>query len=100
MDDQACARLRATPAFQELERTRGRLGWTLTALILVIYFGFVLLVAFAPATMGVKVFGSVTLGFPLGLGVILSAILLTGIYVLRANSRFDSLTRQIVAGPQ
>ncbi len=100
MDDQACARLRATPAFQELERTRGQLGWTLTVLILVIYFGFVLLVAFAPKLMGTPVFGTLTLGFPLGLGVILSAIVLTGVYVLRANSRFDVLTRQIVAGPQ
>ena len=97
MDDQACARLRATPAFQELERTRGRLGWTLTALILIVYFGFVLLVAFAPALMGKPVFGTMTLGFPLGLGVILCAVLFTGVYVLRANSRFDVLTRQIVA---
>ncbi len=100
MDDQACARLRATPAFQELERTRGQLGWTLTVLMLVIYFSFVLLVAFAPKLMSTPVLGTMTLGFPLGLGVILSAILLTGVYVLRANSRFDSLTRQIVAGPR
>lgn len=98
MNDQDCARLRATPAFQELARTRGRLGWTLTILILAIYFGFVLLVALAPSVMAKPAFGSITLGFPLGLGVIVSAIVLTGIYVLRANSRFDSLTRQIVAG--
>ncbi len=97
MDDNAYTRLRANAAFQELERTRGRLGWTLTVLILVIYFGFVFLVALAPGLMGRPVFGSITLGFPLGLGVIVSAILLTGIYVLRANSRFDALTRQIVA---
>ena len=100
MADKPSARLRATPAFQELERTRGQLGWTLTALILVIYFGFVLLVAFAPKLMSTPVLGTMTLGFPLGLGVILSAILLTGVYVLRANSRFDKLTRQIVAGPR
>lgn len=98
MDDATCARLRASPAFQELERKRGQLGWTLTALILVIYFGFVLLVAFAPTLMATQVAGSLTLGFPLGLGVIISAIVLTGIYVLRANSTFDALTRQIVAG--
>ena len=100
MDDETCARLRATPAFTELERSRGRLGWTLTALILVIYFGFVLLVAFAPGLMATPVFGPMTLGFPLGLGVIVSAILLTGIYVLRANGSFDALTRRIVAGPR
>jgi uncharacterized membrane protein (DUF485 family) len=96
MDDQAMARLRASPAFQELERSRGALGLTLTIVMLVIYFGFVGLVAFAPALMGTPVFGTMTLGFPLGLGVILSAIALTGIYVLRANSTFDALTRQVV----
>lgn len=96
MDDQACARLRASPAFQELERGRGALGLGLTIAMLVIYFGFVGLVAFAPGLMGTPVFGTMTLGFPLGLGVILSAILLTGIYVVRANGTFDALTRRIV----
>ncbi len=96
MDDQACARLRASPAFQELERSRGALGLTLTIAILLIYFGFVGLVAFAPALLGTPVFGTMTLGFPLGLGVIVSAILLTGFYVLRANGAFDTLTRRVV----
>ena len=96
MNDQDCARLRATPTFRQLEHSRGRLGLALTATMLAIYFGFVGLVAFAPALMGTPVLGTMTLGFPLGLGVILSAILLTGIYVLRANSTFDALTRRVV----
>jgi uncharacterized membrane protein (DUF485 family) len=90
--------MRDNPDVQELERTRGRLGWTLTAIMLVIYFGFVFLVAFAPALMATPVYGSMTLGFPLGLGVIVSAIALTGIYVLRANSAFDTLTARIAGG--
>jgi len=36
-------------------------------------------------------------GIMLGLGVIVIAILLTGLYVVRANSRFDVLSRRIVA---
>ena len=96
MNDQDCARLRATPAFVALERSRGALGVALTVAMLAIYFGFLGLVAFAPALMGTRVFGTMTLGFPLGLGVILSAILLTGIYVLRANKTFDVLTRRVV----
>ena len=95
MDDLTCARLRPSPAFQELERRRGALGLTLTVIMLAIYFGFVGLVAFDPALMGTPVLGSMTLGFPLGLGVILSAIALTGIYVARANGSFDALTRRI-----
>jgi uncharacterized membrane protein (DUF485 family) len=37
-----------------------------------------------------------TIGIPIGLGVIVSALVLTGIYVLKANARYDELTRQIV----
>ena len=40
--------------------------------------------------------GPFTLAFPLGLGVIAAAILLTGVYVVRANSEFDRLTREVV----
>ncbi len=93
-------RLRLTPAFLELERKRSRFSWTLTLLMLVLYFGFVLLVAFDHQLqlMGTMVTRSISLGFPLGLGVILSAIVLTGVYVLRANTEFDRLTREIVTG--
>jgi uncharacterized membrane protein (DUF485 family) len=65
--------------------------------MLVIYYAFIFLVAFAPGLMAIPVFGPVTLGFPLGLGVILSAVVLTGIYVVRANGEFDTLTRNVVA---
>jgi uncharacterized membrane protein (DUF485 family) len=96
MDDQLASRIRSNPAFTELERSRSRFAWTLAIIMLVIYYGFILLVAFAPGLMGANVGGQITLGFPLGLGVILSAIILTGIYVWRANGQFDELTRRIV----
>jgi len=99
MDQLVMPGVRDNPDFVELERTRGRLGWTLTAIMLVIYFGFIFLVAFAPGLMATPVFGIMTLGFPLGLFVILSAIALTGFYVMRANSAFDRLTARI-AGAQ
>jgi uncharacterized membrane protein (DUF485 family) len=95
MNDRDVTLLGDSPDFQELVRARSRLGWTLTAVMLVAYFGFVVLVAWAPGLMGTPVLGVMTLGFPLGLGVILIAIGLTGFYVLRANSRFDTLTRRI-----
>jgi uncharacterized membrane protein (DUF485 family) len=96
MDDITCAQVRANPDFIALERGRGRLGWTLAIVMLAIYFGFVLLVAFAPGLMGTPVAGVITLGFPLGLLVIISAIVLTGIYVARANGSFDGMTSRIV----
>lgn len=85
-----------SPRFQELVRERTRFAWTLSIVILVIYFGFILLVAFAKPLLATKIGDGVTsLGIILGLGVILSAFVLTGIYVQRANSRFDELTRHL-----
>jgi uncharacterized membrane protein (DUF485 family) len=97
MDDAFVRRIRANPEFAELERRRNSFRWILCAIMLAIYYGFVLLVAFASKLMGEPLGGSViTIGFPLGLGVIVSAIVLTGIYVWRANSVFDRLNRDIV----
>ncbi len=97
MDDDSVARIQNNPAFVELVRVRKSFAWTLTILMLVIYFGFIALVAFAPSVIGTVVAGSVTWGLVLGVSVILSAILLTGIYVWRANGAFDEMTRAIVA---
>ena len=78
------------PRYQRLVRRRGRLGWILTALMLVTYFGFILLVAFAKPLLAQPIAGgATTLGIPLGLGVILVALALTGFYVRRANTEFD-----------
>jgi uncharacterized membrane protein (DUF485 family) len=85
-----------SPRFQELVRQRTRFAWTLSISMLVIYFGFILLVAFAKPLLATKIGDGVTsLGIILGLGVILSAFVLTGIYVQRANSRFDEMTRHV-----
>jgi uncharacterized membrane protein (DUF485 family) len=85
-----------SPRFQELVRQRTRFAWALTIVMLVIYFGFILLVAFAKPLLATKIGDGVTsLGIILGLGVILSAFVLTGIYVQRANSRFDEMTRHL-----
>ena len=85
-----------SPRFQELVRQRTRFAWTLSIVMLVIYFGFILLVAFAKPLLATKIGDGVTsLGIILGLGVIVSAFVLTGIYVQRANSRFDEMTRHL-----
>jgi uncharacterized membrane protein (DUF485 family) len=98
MDDQTAVRVRANPKFAELQKKRNAFAWTLSVVMLVVYYGFILLVAFEKDLMATPVLGVITLGFPLGLGVILTAILLTGLYVRRANGEFDELTREIVGG--
>ncbi|WP_371818056.1 DUF485 domain-containing protein [Bradyrhizobium sp. CCBAU 53421] len=85
------------PDYQELVRRRSSLGWTLSAIMLIVYFGFILLVAYAPHFLGTPIgAGVTTIGIPIGLLVIVSAFLLTGIYVSKANSKYDPLIRKIV----
>lgn len=89
-------RIVQNPRFQELVRRRSSFAWTLAAVMLAIYLAFILAVAFAPGLMATKIGGGVTsLGIVLGLVVIVSAFLLTGIYVTRANTLFDDLTRDL-----
>lgn len=94
------SRVRSNPDFTTLVAERGRFGWTLAIIMVAIYFSFILCVAFAPGVMSIQLGRGLTLGFPLGIAVILSAIVLTGIYVVRANGEFDDLTRRIVADAQ
>ena len=85
------------PKFQELVRERSGFAWMLSGAMLIIYYGFILMVAFAKPLLAAKVgSGVTTVGIVIGLGVIVSAFVLTGLYVQRANSRFDELTRNVV----
>ena len=89
-------RILRNPRFQELVRRRSGFAWTLSVVMLVIYLGFILLVAFARDLMAMRIGSGVTsLGIVLGLIVIVSAFVLTGIYVQRANSQFDDLTDEL-----
>jgi uncharacterized membrane protein (DUF485 family) len=85
------------PRFQELVAKRTRFAWALSAAMLAIYFGFIFIIAFAPKTLGTPLgSGVTTVGIPIGLLVIVSAFVLTGIYVRRANSEFDEITRELI----
>ena len=88
------------PKYQELVSKRSRFAWTLSIIMLVIYYTFIMVIAFSPETFAAKISaGSViTIGIPIGIVVILSAFVLTGIYVWRANGEFDNLTNEIKAG--
>jgi uncharacterized membrane protein (DUF485 family) len=98
MEPAAYAKIRRNPKFVELVQQRNRLARTLTIAMFAFYFGFILLVAFAPGLLGTPLSaGAVTtIGIPLGLLVIISAFVLTGIYVTKANTTFDNLNQQIL----
>ena len=89
----------ADPRYQRLLKRRGRFTGALTIVMLVVYFGYVALIAFDKAVLARPIGGGVTsLGIPVGLGVILLAILLTGIYVRRANREYDPLVKALRDG--
>ncbi len=95
-NDGATRAIMANPTFQKLTRSRATLGWTLSAIMWIIYFGFILLVAFDKGFLGTVAFGQVTsMGIVIGLGVLISAFVLVAIYVVIANTRFDRLTRDL-----
>ncbi|MBB4842043.1 uncharacterized membrane protein (DUF485 family) [Paucibacter oligotrophus] len=97
MTDPVVARIRANPKYQELKAKRNRFGWTLTVAMLVVYFGYISLIAFNKEFLSQKIGAGVTsLGIPIGMGVILFTVLITGLYVRRANNEFDRLTREIL----
>lgn len=97
MNSDLVSKIENHPKYKELISKRTRFGWTLAVIMLVIYYGFILIIAFDPKLFAAKLSEDavMTLGMPVGVLVILSAFILTGIYVVRANGEFDSLTQQI-----
>ena len=84
------------PKFRALVRTRRAFAWSLSLVMLVIYFGYIFLVAYDKPLLAQKVGGGTTsLGILIGLGVIASAVVLTAIYVVVANTRFDAMSRDL-----
>ena len=92
METELARRIAAHPKYQELKAKRTRLGWWLTLAMMVVYYGFILLVAFNKEFLSQRLgVGVMTVGIPLGFGVIVFTVVITAIYVKRANSEYDDL---------
>ncbi len=97
MLDPIVAKIEANPKYHELRAKRNGFGWLLTVLMLVVYYGYIALIAFNKPFLAQPIgAGVTTLGIPIGMGVIVFTIAITGIYVRRANSEFDRLTAEIL----
>ena len=98
MDEELLERIESDERFRRLARSRSRFAWLLAAIMTLAYFSYIALIAFDKELLATPIGAGVTsLGIPIGFGLILLAILLTGIYVWRANSAFDRMTRDIIA---
>ena len=98
MSEEIYARIHRSDEFHRFIARRQRFTWTLSVLMLAVYYFFILLIAFAPEILAIPLAeGSViTIGIPLGIAIILFAFVLTGVYVHKANSEFDKEREKII----
>ena len=97
MNDSIVAKIQANPRYRELKRKRNVFGWTLTVLMLIVYYGYVGLIAFDKELLARPLgSGVTTLGIPIARFVILFTVAITLFYIRRANREYDQLTDQIL----
>jgi uncharacterized membrane protein (DUF485 family) len=97
MSSEMYARIQKNPKFTELVSKRERLAWTLTGIVLVLFFGLFMTVAFNPGLLAIRLGdGFVTTGLLIGLAQFILFWVFTAVYVARANSEFDTLTEQLL----
>mgnify|MGYP002713209996 FL=1 len=97
MNNDLIQKIKSDPNYQELVSKRNGFAIKLSIAMLVVYFTFILTIAFSPSALGTPLSsGSVTtIGIPIGISVIIFAFILTGIYTKRANGEFDDLNNKI-----
>ena len=83
--------------FKALSGKKNVVSIVLTILELVLYFGFIGLIAFNKQFLSQKMGGegATTIGIPIAVGTILGSIVLTGIYIFWANSTYDSEVKKV-----
>ncbi|MBX9634182.1 MAG: DUF485 domain-containing protein, partial [Magnetospirillum sp.] len=91
-------RVVAHPKYAELMRKRNRFALTLSAIVLGVYYSFVLVATMAPSVFSSPLSEGMTWCVGLLAGFIIQAFafVMTGIYVRRANGEFDSLNRTLI----
>jgi uncharacterized membrane protein (DUF485 family) len=96
MDTPLAESIASDPNYRSLRSKRSRFGWTLTLAMLIVYYGFILLIAFRKDLLAVRIGdGVMTWGIPIGFGVIVFTVVITAIYVQRANSEYDELSEKV-----
>ena len=89
--------IKNNPKYQELVRTRSRFAWTLSILMLLVYYTFIMTIAFKPELLAIPLSDSsvISVGIPVGIAIILFSFLLTGLYVYKANNTYDVMLEEI-----
>ena len=98
MAQETWEKIRSNPKFQAFVSKRNNYSIIMSILMIIAYYGYILLIAFNKPFLATKVgAGAVmSIGIPMGVGVILFTIVLTWIYVRRANTEFDAEAEEII----
>jgi uncharacterized membrane protein (DUF485 family) len=98
--DATGATLARDPRFQALLRSRRRFTWGLTVLMLGVYFGYILTLAYRPDWLAARVVASqpMTMGIPVGFGMFAFTFGIVAVYVHRANTVYDAMIRGLRQG--
>jgi uncharacterized membrane protein (DUF485 family) len=91
-------KIASSSEFEQLVRKRNRFAFTLSAIILVIYYAFVIFASTSGATFATPIAegSKIVIGLLIGWGIQIFAFLMTGVYVARANSEYDGMTRNVI----
>ena len=97
MTQELVDKIKNNPDYQELVSKRSSFSIKLSIAMLVVYFTFILTIAFNPSALGTPISSDsvTTIGIPIGIAIIVFAFVLTGIYTKRANGEFDDLSNKI-----
>ena len=96
MTQEQIEQVKNNPKYQKLVTERSKFAWTLSIIMLVVYYAFIMTIAFNPSFLGTKIGdGVMTIGIPIGIAIIFISFILAGIYVKRANGEFDQLTKEV-----
>ena len=89
--------IKNNPKYQELVSKRTRFAWILSILMLLVYYTFIMTIAFKPELLAIPLSdGSViSVGIPVGITIILFSFVITGLYVYKANNTYDVLLQEI-----
>lgn len=90
--------IRSNDKFHELVVSKSKLSWSLAALMLLVYYSFILVIAFYPEWLGTPLSGDgiLTWGLVVGIAIILFTFAITGVYVHRANNLYDGLMQDVI----
>ncbi|ELA08671.1 hypothetical protein MOMA_08936 [Moraxella macacae 0408225] len=99
MNENQLEQIKNHPSFKQMQSKKSKLGIAFTVLTLVVYFSYILMIGTNPQLFATPVAAGrvTTIGIYWGVFVIFFSIIITAIYVYKANGEFDDLTKKVIS---